>query len=119
MRGMVDSSPTGDGAPPRRRQVEPAPTPASDPIPTRRQALDEYAAAAAALAGTPLVTRRQACAMTDTSLAAWDSYVSRRIAPQPVGFHPLTGAKMWDMDAVRDWDKDRVRYSRRKASRGT
>lgn len=82
-------------------------------MPTRDQALADYADAIATLATTPLISRRQACVLTDTTLASWDAYVSRDQAPQPVGFHPLTGIKMWDLDAVNAWNNNRVRRTPR------
>lgn len=30
----------------------------------------------------------------------WRSYVGRKQAPQPIGFHDLTGRRVWDPDEV-------------------
>lgn len=97
----------------RTRRAEPAPAPETDPVPSRDQALADYAAAIAKLADTPLISRRQACVLTSTTLTSWDAYVSRRQAPQPVGFHPLTGIKMWNLDEVNAWNSHRGRRTPR------
>lgn len=49
------------------------------------------------------LTAEECAALAGIGGSTWRSYVAREQAPAPVGYDPVSGARVWDEAQVRAW----------------